>query len=701
MDARRIRGAARRRPARGHLARDHRGGTAARRHPGRVSRQSVDPRRRRERPADRTARRRRGRDRASARLDPDHGPPGGLRAVRDPRRPDLRGWRENPRRYHHAPPALRSVAPAVVHAGLAHRRPGRCRRRQPAHRGAERHRDTVSRHTRLRADHALEHRVQGRARTLLGLGSGRCERDAVRARAARTRRHDRVAGIARATGDLERLLVDAQVAEPARGRVQAELRDLASQLTFRGKAEIESLDLRQWIDEPPVGPLAASLDIEGDRLRYAARGRLRGPGLPATGIGVDARASYSGQVVEFESIALESAPGLDLRAAGSLQLGDAPTFDVSATWNAFRWPLAGDPLVVSPRGSLEARGWTEFSYRVSGDFVPAQGPPVAGEASGRFTTAALLVDASSWRVLGGTVKLAGSLGRGDEPEWSASGRAAGIDPSKLRPNLPGKLGFEFTSSGRGFAPDSPWIVRIRDLNGVFRGQPIRGRGGLRRRPRGFEFEKLSVSLGSAHLEADGIVGRGANLEGRLVADNLSAILPELGGRVDATIRMRGRILVAHFRGHDLAYGSHRAVVLSVDARIDRQNLKQSWLRLRSNGISLGGFAIADTRLSLDGLMQDHALNFRVGVGQDAVSLRGRGGWQDERYTLAFEDIAASGPRVVPWKLASSSRLTASGRDATLEPVCLAYETRRFCFEGRWIADGEWSVAANTDRKSVV
>ncbi len=86
------------------------------------------------------------------------------------------------------------------------------------------------------------------------------------------------------------------------------------------------------------------------------------------------------------------------------------------------------------------------------------------------------------------------------------------------------------------------------MNGVFRGQPIRGRGGLRRRPRGFEFEKLSVSLGSAHLEADGIVGRGANLEGRLVADNLSAILPELGGRVDATVRMRGRILVVALQG---------------------------------------------------------------------------------------------------------------------------------------------------------
>ena len=77
-------------------------------------------------------------------------------------------------------------------------------------------------------------------------------------------------------------------------------------------------------------------------------------------------------------------------------------------------------------------------------------------------------------------------------------------------------------------------------------------------------------------------------------------------------------------------------------------------------------------------------------------LKGRGGWADDHYTLALENIAASGPRIVPWKLASASRFTASRRDAALEPVCLAYETRRFCFEGRWTAGGAWSVAANTD-----
>ncbi len=505
-----------------------------------------------------------------------------------------------------------------------------------------------------------------------------------------------VTGIARATGDLGRLLVDARVAAPARGRVQAELRDLATQLSFRGGAEIESLDLAQWVGKPPVGPLAASLEIEGDRQRYAARGTVHGAGLPEAGVRVDALASFASPVVTLESLALEAAPGLDLRASGTLRVGEAPAFDVSATWDAFRWPLAGDPLVASPRGSLEAEGWTEFGYRVSGDFAPVRGPPIAGTASGRFTAAALVVDSSSWSVLGGNVTLAGSLGRGDRQDWSVSGRAARIDPSRLRPELPGRLGLRFEASGVGFAADGPWTAKVRDLDGVFRGQPARGHGALRRAPGQVEFDDLALSLGPARLQADGVIGRGANLDARLVSDDLSAILPELGGRVDATVGLRDRSLAVGFTGHDLAYGSHRAVVLSVDARIDREGREHSWLRLRSNGITLAGFAISDTRLSLDGLAQDHALTFRVGAGQDAVSLRGRGGWADDRYTLALENIVASGPRTVPWQLASASRFTATRRDASLEPVCLAYETRRFCFEGRWTAGGEWSVAANTD-----
>jgi translocation and assembly module TamB len=507
---------------------------------------------------------------------------------------------------------------------------------------------------------------------------------------------DRVGGIARAAGDLDRLLVDARVALPAIARVTAEVNDLSANLRWRGKAEIEKLDLAQWVTKPPVGPLTGALDIAGDRSRYAAKGIVRGSGLPEAGVRVDARVGYADQAVTFETLELESAPGSIIRAQGRMMLAEQPAYDITATWTGFRWPLTGPIAIASPRGSLAARGWTEFDFRASGDFVPSTGPPFAGDARGRFTSTEISVDDSAWRVLGGRVSLKATLGRGDSPAWSVSGRAAGIDPAGLRPELPGRLGFEFSGSGQSFDAEGPWSASIRDLNGVLRGQPASGGGSVQRRPGQAEFQDVALALGPAHLEANGILGRGANLDARFVSEDLSAILPELGGRVSAALGMRERMVALTFTGHNLAFGSHRAVVLSADARIDRDGREHSYLRVRSNGITLGGFAISDTRLSLDGLMQDHRLAFRVGAGEDAVALRGRGAWADDRYTLQLENISASGPRIVPWKLVSASRLTASGRDASLEPVCLAYESRRFCVEGRWQAGGDWSIKANTE-----
>src|SRR5690606_7996883 len=66
----------------------------------------------------------------------------------------------------------------------------------------------------------------------------------------------RVAGTAHATGNLDRLLVDARVAVPAVARIEAELTQVSAALRWRGTAEVERLDLAQWIESPPAGPLA-------------------------------------------------------------------------------------------------------------------------------------------------------------------------------------------------------------------------------------------------------------------------------------------------------------------------------------------------------------------------------------------------------------------------------------------------------------
>jgi translocation and assembly module TamB len=460
--------------------------------------------------------------------------------------------------------------------------------------------------------------------------------------------------------------------------------------------DLAALDLAQWIADPPFGPLQGQFEVAGDRAHYRLDGRVAGRGLPEAGMPVSARAAFADRLLTIESLELEPGPDSRVTARGTMRIGDEPAYDVTADWTAFRWPLTGRALIASPRGRLAARGWKEFDWDVGGEFEVPRAPPLSGEASGRFTTEAIEVSESAWRTLGGRVTLAGSLSRDAAKRWTASGRATGIDPSAFNPAAAGKLSFDFEGSGRGFDPAGPWTAGISRLSGTFRGQPASGGGTVARSPGRTEFRSVALVLGPARLEADGAIGKGATLDARVVADDLSALSPEAGGRLDATIAVGEDEVDVGVSARDLAYGAHRAVALSVDSHVYLDGREHSWLRLRSSGITLAGFPISDTRLSLGGTPRAHTLDFRVGIGADSVSMRGQGSWADGGYSLAFQSIDANGPRLVPWRLQQPSRLTANREAGTLEPLRVFYETRRICLEGRWQAGGGWSARARTE-----
>jgi translocation and assembly module TamB len=506
----------------------------------------------------------------------------------------------------------------------------------------------------------------------------------------------KLAGIVHAAGDLDRLLADAQVGAPGAGRAKIELTEVGPQLRFAGEVDLASLDLAQWVADPPFGPLDGRFEVSGDRAHYRVEGRVGGRGLPEAGVPVAARAAFAAGVVTIESLQLQPGPGSRVTARGTLRAGDAPGYDLTADWVAFRWPLTGGTLVASPQGKLAARGWKEFEWQVSGDFDVPRAPRFSGEAAGRFGVDAIEVRDSAWRTLGGRVTARGSLSRDAGKRWTASGHAAGVDPSALHAAAPGKLSFDFAGSGSGFEPEGPWSASLARLTGTLRGLPASGGGQVARSPGRTEFRRVALSLGPARLEADGAIGKGATLDARIVADDLSVLSPEAGGRLDATLTVGEEEIAVGLSGRDLAFGSNRAVVLSVDGHVDREGREHSWLRLRSSGITVAGFPVSDTRLSLGGTPTAHTMDFRVGIGADSVSMRGQGSWADGRYSLDFQSIDANGPRLVPWRLQQASSLQASREAASLEPLCVFYETRRICLEGRWQAGGEWSLKARTE-----
>ena len=156
-------------------------------------------------------------------------------------------------------------------------------------------------------------------------------------------------GIVHAVGDLDRLIVDARVAKPGIARLTADVRDLSGKLRWNGKAEVEQLDLAQWIENPPVGPFSASLSIQGDRTHYAATGIVRGAGLPEAGLDLQGRAEYADGVVMIPELVL-AADSMSVRAHGTMTVAETPEYDVRAAWTGFRWPLAGKAVIRSRTG---------------------------------------------------------------------------------------------------------------------------------------------------------------------------------------------------------------------------------------------------------------------------------------------------------------------------------------------------------------
>jgi translocation and assembly module TamB len=501
-------------------------------------------------------------------------------------------------------------------------------------------------------------------------------------------------GIVRASGNLDRMQAHAQIAVPGQASAEIELTDLAGEFRWSGKAQLEYLDLAQWFGPSPIGPLRATIDASGGRSSHAATGRVHGQGLPESGVNFTGAASYADRLVTVSDLKLTMPGNTNIRLQGTIGVDEHPAFTLAGEWTDFAWPLSGPAFVRSSAGSLQAQGWREFDFRWAGKLETPDLPTAEGWANGRFSAMQFIVEESSWQVLGGRIEAAGMLARDVQRAWTLSGNARGIDPATLHNDLPGRLKFEFAASGSGLDQAARWSAAVSGLSGQFRGQAVSGGGVVRKQPEFTQFEHVALSIGPARLTLDGALGRGAALDATLVADDLSDFLPELGGHIDATLRYRNSSIILSFTGHGLVWEDQKADVLSADARIDLEDRETSWLRLRTAGLRITGQTITDARLSLDGLLRDHRVEFRVGAGEDAVELRGSGAYTSQGYTLDAEDLATTGSGIAHYQLAAPARLLVSADKAELAPTCLIQGARRICMEGHWQRAADWWLRAS-------
>lgn len=515
-----------------------------------------------------------------------------------------------------------------------------------------------------------------------------------------------LAGTLRAKGDLAKLDVDAAITDPVAATVSATLEDLATGLHWKASANSAAMDLSPWMTEPPVGPLAGHVEASGDLRIFELAGHLDGPGLTSDGLDLQATLVLDGKELLLEPL-LVATPDRRLRIenTGRIALGDEPSLELRSAWAGVTWPLAGTPVVSSRQGTLELRGWDRLGFAADTVVTLPDLPEVAVVASGQADRMGIVVLQSSLEARAGTAEAEGFFGFGTGHPWRLDARVKDLDLSAFREGLDSRLSFHAAGSGQGTGQDAAWAAHVGSIEGVARGQSLSGAGFLRHQLGHYDIERFAFRLGPARIEVNGHVGGETELTASFEAPDLSGFLPELGGSLEAKLDARSvgapvadgsnlRVDLA-VRGRDLRYGEQRAAVLSADADIDLSDRESSWIRLRAAGMQVGGQDIASTRISLDGRAREHAVDFRVGAGENAVSLVGEGRFDEGVYRLAATRIESEAPALHPYSLEAPMLVVIGADAARLEETCFVHAPRRICLRADWDRDTGWSAALVT------
>jgi len=506
-----------------------------------------------------------------------------------------------------------------------------------------------------------------------------------------------------ARGDLNILNIVARTASPFRADITGQLRDLTSHLRFVGNVVVRDLQLSPWGVAGPFGSITGRLSVTADLDSFHAQGLLNPRGLGAGDFEVLYDGGYANHVLTAKSAqARHVASGAQATAAGTIAIVDhGPRLDLKGSWSEFRWPLAGrDPAVRSARGSYSLQGVLPYQVRVSGEFRAADLPLMPAEVSGTLGKDGVAFERAEVDLYGGHASASGRVTWAPQQTWDVSGHASTINPGALRPDLPGSLTFDFSTSGRGFDAKGAFSATFSNLSGKLRGATAGGSGTVRHAGKTWSFENLRASLGTANLALDGQIDERMNLRFAFTTQDLSLLAAGSRGQVKASGTLGGTLQepslvgVAHAANVDYA----GIKLKGIDATIDFDPAvpaKESKIEAHLQGLSYQTRTLEAATLSLSGPPSAYVVHLSASAPGIAAKAQASGAYARGTFEGQLTALTLNGNEALHLTLDRPVGLIAAPDHVRLEWLCLVGTPGSVCADGEW-KSAAWSMTVMTN-----
>jgi translocation and assembly module TamB len=506
-----------------------------------------------------------------------------------------------------------------------------------------------------------------------------------------------------ARGDLDGLSIVARVVSPFRADVTGQLLDLTSRWHWAADAVVQDFELGAWGMNTPLGQITGHVAASGDEHGFTGHGPLNPTGLHVGEFDTQFTGSYADHTLTARRMEVRHlASGARASGSGTIAIVEhGPRLDLKGEWTDFRWPLVGrNPAVRSAAGTFVLTGVMPYRVRVSGRGRAAELPEMTVDASGTLGKDGVTFDPALVGLFDGRAEVSGRVDWAPAETWSVSGRATGINPAALRPDLPGSLNFAFTASGRGFDPQGDITASFNGVSGKLRGSAAHGSGSVTHARSTWAFNKVSVGLGSASLALDGQIGQTTNVRFDLSASDLSLLAPDARGKVKAGGTLTGSLsnpaIVATAHGGDFEYEGFKLESFDADINLNpataRQNTK---IDARLHNLKHGKRTLDSVVLTVDGPPGAWDVRLAVVAKGLAVNAQAHGPYTSGTFNGQLHALTINGSESLHLTLEHPVDLSIALDQVRLQWLCLVGTPGSICADGHWsAADWDATVSAS-------
>ncbi|CRI66305.1 conserved hypothetical protein [Thiocapsa sp. KS1] len=260
-------------------------------------------------------------------------------------------------------------------------------------------------------------------------------------------------GTAQITGDLASLEVRHRLNGSAQADLAVRIDDPLGAPAWDGRLEILGVDLPDFGSDLPEVSITGNLETRGDLDQAQVTGSLDARAQQRPDLGQLAAVLdvvWAEKVLEIRSLELtEQVSAALLSATGRLDLGAQPArVELAGRWDRLRWPLSGDPIAESPRGTLALSGTLDaYDYAFSLAALGPDMPPLNLDLDGTGSQTGTRIGALKLALLGGELLGEGEVVWSPEPSWTLSLNGKDLNPVALVEGLEDRLSFQMSSKG--------------------------------------------------------------------------------------------------------------------------------------------------------------------------------------------------------------------------------------------------------------